>query len=63
MEQFIFNLRTRRIGIAIVRTLYKKWVSGISPGEERRPVRTADNLTTFMRRMSRNSGSLSIPEP
>jgi hypothetical protein len=29
----------------------------------RRPVRRADNITTFMRRLSRNSGSLDSLEP
>ena len=38
--------------------LWQKRVSGIFPGEQRRPARTADNIATFLCRLSRNSGSL-----
>jgi hypothetical protein len=35
-------------------SLQQKWVPGIFPGGKRRPVRRADNLTTFMCRLSWN---------
>jgi hypothetical protein len=35
-------------------SLQQKWVPGVFPGGLRRPVRRADNLTTFMSRLSRN---------
>jgi hypothetical protein len=44
-------------------SLQHKWESGMSPGGQRRPVRAADNLTTIMCRLSRNSGSLNLLEP
>ena len=61
--KFIANLSTRRTEITIARTLYRKGVSGISRGGERRPVPRADNITTFMCRLSRNSGSLNLLGP
>ena len=44
-------------------SLEQKWVPGISPGGRRRPVVRANNLTTFMCRLSWNSGSLKLLEP
>ena len=38
-------------------SLYQKWVPGIFPEGQRRPVRRTDNLTTFMCRMSWNLGA------
>jgi hypothetical protein len=43
--------------------LQQKWVPGIFSGWQRQPVRRADNLATFMCRLSRNSGSLNLLEP
>jgi len=38
-------------------SLWQKWVPGIFSGGKRLPVRRADNLTTFMRRLSWNLGT------
>ena len=38
-------------------SLKQKWVPGIFPGGKKRPVRRADNLTTFMCRLSWNLGA------
>jgi hypothetical protein len=35
----------------------KKWVPGILPGRQKRPVRRADNLSTCMCRLSWNLGA------
>jgi len=35
-------------------SLYQKWVQGIFPRGQRRPVHRADNITTFMCWLSRN---------
>jgi hypothetical protein len=42
--------------------LEQKWVPGILPGGYRRPVRSADKLTTFMCRLSVNSGTIILLE-
>ena len=44
-------------------SLKQKWEPGIFPGGQRRPVRRADNLTTFMCRLSRNLGSSTFCNP
>jgi len=38
-------------------------VDSASKSEQRRPVRKGDDLTTFMRRVSRNSGALTYQKP
>ena len=39
------------------------WELGVSPGGLRRPVHKADDLNTFMYRLSRNSDSLNLLQP
>jgi hypothetical protein len=41
----------------------QKWVPGIFPGGQRRPVRRADNLTNFLCRLSWNLGTSSSWNP
>jgi hypothetical protein len=44
-------------------SLSQKWVPAVFPARQMQPVRTADNLTTFTYRLSRNSGSLNLLQP
>jgi len=44
-------------------SLQQKWVPGVCPGGKRRLVHKADNLATFMCRMSRYPGSFNLLEP
>ena len=44
-------------------SLWQKWVPGIFPGGKKRPVRRADNLTTFMCRLSWNLGASTYWNP
>jgi hypothetical protein len=39
-----------------------KWEPEVSPGECKQPVRRADNLTTFICRLSSNSGTIYLLE-
>jgi len=43
--------------------LQQKWVPGIFPGGQKRPVRRTDNLTTYMCRLSWNLGPSSSWNP
>ena len=43
--------------------LQQKWVPGVSRGGWRQQVRTADNLATFKRRLSRKFWSLNLLKP
>jgi hypothetical protein len=44
-------------------SLSEKRVPRISPGKQRRSVRRADEIATFMCRLCRNSGSFNLLQP